>query len=78
MPSYKNNTSNNHVFSNDLDMEPVIKEIAYSQQKRYMPDVGNIMNVKNVICLCSQLPNIMFHQLANIRKAINLFKEISK
>jgi hypothetical protein len=56
MPSYKNKTNNNYVFSNDLDMEPVIKEIAYSQQKRYMPDVGYIMNVENVICLCITAP----------------------
>ncbi len=56
MPSYKNNTNNNYVFSNDWDMEPVIKEIAYSQQKRYMPDVGYIMNVENVICLCITAP----------------------
>jgi hypothetical protein len=52
----QNNTDNNYVFSNDLDMEPVIKEIAYSQQKRYMPDVGYIMNVENVICLCIMAP----------------------
>jgi hypothetical protein len=56
MPSYKNNTNNNYVFSNDLDKEPVIKEIAYSQQKWYMPDVGYIMNVENVICLCIMAP----------------------
>jgi hypothetical protein len=56
MPSYKNNTNNNYVFSNDLDMEPVINEITYSQQKRYMPDVGYIMNVENVICLWTIAP----------------------
>jgi hypothetical protein len=71
MPSHKNNTNNNYVFSNDLDMEPVI-----TRSKRGTCQMLDTSWMLRMWSACGpQLPNIRNKTISNIRMGIPLLKE---